>query len=194
MAVTSTMLPLGTKAPDFTLPDVVTGNDISLSDFDRKKGLLVMFICNHCPYVQHVRDQLARFGMDYQNSDLGIVAISPNDPTQHPEDSPEAMKLEASTYGYTFPYLFDEDQSAAVAYTAMCTPDFFLFDSNRELAYRGRFDETRPNMGVAATGADLRAATNAVLAGEPVTGEQSPSMGCSIKWKPGHTPAYFGAA
>lgn len=194
MAVTSTMLPLGTKAPDFTLPDVVTGNDVALADFGGKKGLLVMFICNHCPYVQHVRDQLARFGMDHQNSDLGIVAISSNDPRQHPDDSPEAMKREASTYGYTFPYLFDEDQSAAVAYTAMCTPDFFLFDSNRELAYRGRFDETRPNTGVAATGADLRAATNAVLAGEPVSVQQWPSMGCSIKWKPGNTPAYFGAA
>jgi peroxiredoxin len=194
MAATSTMLPLGTKAPDFALPDVITGAELSLGDFDARKGLLVMFICNHCPYVQHVRDELARFGMDYLSADLGIVAISPNDPDQYPEDGPEAMKKEAETYGYTFPYLFDADQSVAAAYTAMCTPDFFLFDSHRRLAYRGRFDETRPNMGTPATGADLRAAANAVLTGHPVSEDQWPSMGCSIKWKPGNTPAYVGAA
>jgi peroxiredoxin len=188
------MLPLGTKAPQFSLRDVVSGRDIALADFDGKHALLVMFICNHCPYVQHIRDELARFGMDYQNTDLGIVAISSNDPDQYPDDSPEAMRSEASKYGYSFPYLFDEDQLVAREYTAMCTPDFFLFDTNRELAYRGRFDESRPNMGTIATGAELRAATNAVLAGEPVPGEQFPSMGCSIKWKPGNTPAYFGAA
>lgn len=188
------MLPLGTKAPDFTLPDVVSDMEMSLSDFDIKKGLVVMFICNHCPYVQHVRDELARFGMNYLNTDLGMVAISSNDPEQYPEDGPEAMKKEAATYGYTFPYLFDADQSAAAAYTAMCTPDFFLFDANRALVYRGRFDETRPNMGVPATGADLRAAANAVLAGQPVSERQWPSVGCSIKWKPGNTPAYVGAA
>jgi peroxiredoxin len=188
------MLPLGTKAPPFALPDVVSGADVSLGDFEAKKGMLVMFICNHCPYVQHVRDELARFGMDYLNTDLGIVAISANDPDQYPEDGPEAMRKEAATYGYTFPYLFDADQGVAAAYTAMCTPDFFLFDSRRELVYRGRFDETRPNMGVPATGADLRAAANAVLAGQPVTLEQRPSMGCSIKWKPGNAPAYAGAA
>jgi len=194
MAANSTMLPLGTKAPDFALPDVVSGAEVSLGDFEAKKGMVVMFICNHCPYVQHVRDELARFGMDYLNTDLGIAAISANDPDQYPEDGPEAMKKEAATYGYTFPYLFDADQSVAAAYTAMCTPDFFLFDSRRELVYRGRFDETRPNMGVPATGADLRAAANAVLAGQPVTVEQWPSMGCSIKWKPGNAPAYAGAA
>jgi peroxiredoxin len=194
MAVTSTMLPLGTKAPDFTLPDVVSGRDVSLGDFDDSKGMLVMFICNHCPYVQHVRDELARFGTDYQDTGLGIVAISANDADQYPDDGPEAMRKEALRYGYTFPYLHDADQGAAAAYTAMCTPDFFLFDSNRELAYRGRFDESRPNSGIPVTGADLRAAVDAVLAGQPVDGGQWPSMGCSIKWKPGNTPAYFGAA
>jgi peroxiredoxin len=188
------MLPLGTKAPHFALPDVVSGAEVSLGDFEAKKGMVVMFICNHCPYVQHVRDELARFGMDYLSTDLGVVAISANDPDQYPEDGPEAMRKEAATYGYTFPYLFDADQGVAAAYTAMCTPDFFLFDSRRELVYRGRFDETRPNMGVPATGADLRAAANAVLAGQPVTLEQRPSMGCSIKWKPGNAPAYAGAA
>jgi len=188
------MLPLGTKAPDFTLRDVISERDVSLGDFDGSKGMLVMFICNHCPYVQHVRDELARFGMDYQDSDLGIVAISANDSDQYPDDGPDAMRKEAVRYGYTFPYLFDTDQSVAAAYTAMCTPDFFLFDSNRELAYRGRFDESRPNSGIAVTGADLRAAVNAVLSGQPASSEQWPSMGCSIKWKPGNTPAYVGAA
>jgi peroxiredoxin len=193
MAVTSTMLPLGTKAPDFTLLDTVSGETVSLSDYDGKKAVLVMFICNHCPYVQHVRSELARFGSDYAGSDLGIVAVSPNDPESYPDDSPEMMKREAETHGYTFPYLFDEDQTVAAAYTAMCTPDFFLFDEKRELVYRGRFDETRPNMGAKATGADLRAAVDAVLTGEPVSEEQWPSMGCSIKWKPGNVPSYFGA-
>ena len=188
------MLPLGTKAPDFTLRDVVSERDVSLGDFDGSKGMLVMFICNHCPYVQHVRDELARFGMDYQDSDLGIVAISANDAGQYPDDGPDAMRQEAVRYGYTFPYLFDADQNVAAAYTAMCTPDFFLFDSNRELAYRGRFDDSRPNSGIAVTGADLRAAVNAVLSGQPASSEQWPSMGCSIKWKPGNTPAYVGAA
>lgn len=194
MAVTSTMLPLGTKAPEFTLPDVVSGREVSMHDFDAKGALLVMFICNHCPYVQHVRGELARFGMDYQDTDLGMVAISANDADQYPADGPEAMRKEALRYGYTFPYLYDADQSAAAAYTAMCTPDFFLFDANRELVYRGRFDESRPNSGVPVTGADLRAAVDTVLAGHPVTDAQWPSMGCSIKWKPGNIPAYFGAA
>ena len=193
MAVSSTMLPLGTKAPEFALPDTVSGETVSLSDYYGKRGLLVMFICNHCPYVQHVRAELARFGRDYAGADLGMVAISANDPVSYPDDSPEMMKREAETYGYTFPYLYDQDQTVAAAYTAMCTPDFFLFDENRELVYRGRFDETRPNMGATATGGDLRAAVDAMLAGEPVSEEQWPSMGCSIKWKPGNTPAYFGA-
>jgi peroxiredoxin len=194
MAVTSTMLPLGTIAPEFTLPDVVSGREVSLSDFDGAPAMLVMFICNHCPYVQHVRAELARFGRDYQGRGLGIVAIAPNDTDVYPEDGPDAMRREAETHGYTFPYLFDESQRVAAAYTAMCTPDFFLFDAGRELVYRGRFDESRPNTGVPATGADLRVAVDAVLAGDPVNEEQWPSMGCSIKWKPGNTPAYFGAA
>ena len=194
MAATSTMLPLGTKAPDFTLPDVVSGREVSLGDFDGTRGLLVMFICNHCPYVQHVRDELARFGMDYQDDDLGIVAISANDADQYPDDGPDAMRKEALRNGYTFPYLFDADQTVASAYTAMCTPDFFLFDADRELVYRGRFDDSRPNSVTAVTGADLRAAVDAVLSGQPVSADQWPSMGCSIKWKPGNVPAYFGAA
>ena len=194
MAATSTMLSLGTRAPDFTLPDVVSGNQVSLSDFDGRRGLLVMFICNHCPYVQHIRAELANFGRDYRDRDLGIVAISANDASRYPDDDPAAMKVEAATHGYTFPYLFDDDQEVAAAYTAMCTPDFFLFDSNRELVYRGRFDESRPNSGVPVTGADLRLAADAVLAGDDVSEDQWPSMGCSIKWKPGNVPAYFGGA
>ena len=192
MAVTSTMLPLGTKAPDFSLSDTVTGDTVSLTDFDDKEAVLVMFICNHCPYVKHVRDELARLGADYSGTKLGIVAISANDPGQYPDDSPEAMKQEAITYGYTFPYLYDADQSVAAAYTAMCTPDFFLFDSNRELAYRGRLDDSRPDSGIPVTGRDLRAAIEAVLEGHEVSDQQMPSMGCSIKWKPGNAPDYFG--
>jgi peroxiredoxin len=194
MAVTSTMLPLGTAAPDFTLLDVVSGHKVSLDDFDSSPAMLVMFICNHCPYVQHVRSELARFGRDYQDRGLGIVAISSNDADGYPDDGPDAMRSEAEAQGYTFPYLFDEDQRVAAAYTAMCTPDFFLFDADRRLVYRGRLDESRPNNGVPLTGADLRAAADAVLAGNQVSEEQWPSMGCSIKWKPGTTPAYFGAA
>jgi peroxiredoxin len=191
MAVTSTMLALGTRAPDFTLTDAVSGETISLSEYSDKKGMLVMFICNHCPYVRHVRDELARLGRDYADGELGIVAISSNDVDAYPTDSPEAMKAEAEMFGYSFPYLFDEDQSIAAAYTAMCTPDFFLFDSDRELVYRGRLDESRPDSGIPVTGKDLRAAIDAVLAGRQPSSEQWPSMGCSIKWKPGNTPAYF---
>ena len=185
------MLALGTRAPDFSLPDTVSGGTISLSDYSDKQGMLVMFICNHCPYVKHVRDELARFGRDYRDADLGIVAISSNDVDAYPTDSPEAMKDEAATFGYTFPYLFDEDQTVAAAYTAMCTPDFFLFDKTRELVYRGRLDESRPDSGIPVTGKDLRAAVDAILAGEAPSDQQWPSMGCSIKWKPGNVPAYF---
>lgn len=185
------MLALGTSAPDFSLPDTVTGQTVSLSVYADKKAMLVMFICNHCPYVQHIREELARYGHDYRDANVGIVAISSNDHSAHPDDSPEAMKIEAQTYGYTFPYLIDEGQDVAASYTAMCTPDFFLFDSNRELVYRGRFDESRPGMGVPVTGTDLRAATDAVLADSEIAGDQWPSMGCSIKWKPGNTPAYL---
>lgn len=185
------MMSLGTKAPDFKLTDTVSGQPVSIGDFDDKPALLVMFICNHCPYVQHVREELARLGRDYQGSDLGIVAISSNDVEAYPTDSPEAMKTEAETYGYVFPYLYDDDQSVAASYAAMCTPDFFLFDDDRSLVYRGRLDGSRPNTDVPVTGEDLRAAIEANLAGEPVADEQHPSMGCSIKWKPGNAPAYF---
>jgi peroxiredoxin len=191
MAVQSKMMSLGTKAPDFELTDAVSGRTVSIGDFSGKSGLLVMFICNHCPYVQHVRDELARLGRDYQDSDLAIVAISSNDIEAYPSDSPEAMKTEAETYGYVFPYLFDESQSVAVSYAAMCTPDFFLFDDDRTLVYRGRLDGSRPGTDVPVTGENLRAAIEATLAGEPAPDEQHPSMGCSLKWKPGNAPAYF---
>ena len=193
MAVTSTMLSLGTEAPDFSLPDAVTGNTVSLGDFSNKDALLVMFICNHCPYVRHIRHGLAEFGTDYANSGLGIVAINANDIETHPGDSPEEMAKEAADVGYTFPYLFDETQGVAAAYTAMCTPDLFLFDGDRRLVYRGRFDDARPNTIGKVTGADLRGAVDAALAGEPVSEEQWPSMGCSIKWKSGNVPEYFSA-
>ncbi len=191
MATTSTMLALGTEAPDFSLPDTVSGDIVSLADYPDKKGLLVMFICNHCPYVKHVRQELARLGNDCSDSGLGIVAISSNDIDAYPADSPEAMKTEAETFGYSFPYLYDETQVVAAAYTAMCTPDFFLFDADNRLAYRGRLDESRPDSGIPVTGKELRAAVDAVLAGESVSDQQLPSMGCSIKWKSGSTPAYF---
>lgn len=186
------MLALSTQAPQFSLPDTVTGRTVSLSDYADKTGVLVMFICNHCPYVKHVRDELARMGKEYQDSGIGIVAISSNDPADYPEDSPEAMKAEAEQYGYVFPYLFDEDQTVAAAYTAMCTPDFFLFGPERTLVYRGRLDESRPNSGVPVTGQDLRAAMEAVLTGEDVSDEQYASMGCSIKWKEGVQPVHLG--
>jgi peroxiredoxin len=191
MAVSSTMLALGTQAPDFKLPDTVSGTRLSLTDVAGEHGALVMFICNHCPYVKHIREELARFGRDYADSGIGIVAISANDIESYPDDSPEMMKKEAETFGYAFPYLYDESQEVAAAYSAMCTPDFFLFDPDLRLAYRGRFDESRPDSGITVTGKDLRAAMDAVIAGQPVSDEQLPSMGCSIKWKTGQTPAYF---
>jgi peroxiredoxin len=192
MAATSTMLALGTEAPDFALPDVVSGEMVSLSDYSDKTGVLVMFICNHCPYVKHVRTELAQIGKDYADSGIGIVAISANDPGVSPGDSPELMKEEAQTQGYVFPYLFDESQEVAAAYTAMCTPDFFLFGPDRKLVYRGRMDESRPDSGIPVTGKELRAAMDAVIAGDTVSVEQYPSMGCSIKWSEGRQPAYFG--
>jgi peroxiredoxin len=191
MAAISTMLDLGTEAPDFSLPDSVSGEVVSLGDLSEMKALLVMFICNHCPYVKHIREELARFARDYADASVGIVAISSNDIEEYPSDSPVAMAEEAGTYGYTFPYLYDEDQSVAKSYTAMCTPDFFLFGPDRKLVYRGRFDESRPDSGVPVTGRDLRAAVDAVLAGDELSEDQHPSMGCSIKWKPGNAPAYF---
>ena len=188
MAVTSTMLPLGTQAPDFSLADVVSGRTVTLHDFDDAKALLVMFICRHCPYVAHVRPGIAALAREHVGSELGIVAISANDPATYPEDAPEGLAAEAVEAGYTFPYLFDETQEVAKAYTAACTPDFFLFDHDRQLVYRGQFDPSRPANDVPVTGADLRAAIDAVLAGRAVLQEQRPSVGCSIKWRPGNEP------
>ncbi len=190
MAATSTMLELGTEAPDFALPDVTTGWTVRRSDFDGRKGLLVMFICRHCPYVAHVRDGLARLGRDYAGKDIAIVAIGANDPATYPEDAPESLAEEARTAGYPFPYLFDETQEVARAYTAACTPDFFLFDRDRRLVYRGQFDASRPGSGVPVTGEDLRAAIDSLLSDRPVTEDQRPSVGCSIKWRPGNEPSY----
>lgn len=194
MALTaSTMLPLGTQAPDFLLPDVVSRESISLSTFAGKKALLVMFICQHCPFVKHIKAELAKLGQDYLNSDLGIVAISANDAQNYPNDAPESLRAMATELSFQFPLCFDESQKTAKAYTAACTPDFFLFNAHRQLVYRGQFDESRPSNGKPVTGADLRAAIETVLAGKPVEGEQKPSIGCNIKWKPGNEPSYFGA-
>jgi peroxiredoxin len=190
MAVPSTMLALGTKAPEFELPDVTTGRIVSLSDFSDRKALLVMFICRHCPYVRHVREELARLGRDFADSELAIVAISSNDIVEYPEDRPESLAEEAREAGYVFPYLFDQSQEVAKAYTAACTPDFFLFDADRALVYRGQLDDSRPSNGLPVTGKDLRAAIDAVLAGTPVSEDQRASIGCSIKWHAGNEPAY----
>ena len=189
MAVNSTMLALGTPAPHFSLPEPATGKNVSLGDF-AQPALLVMFICNHCPYVKHVRSGLVQLRADYSSSDLGMVAISANDPGTHPDDAPEKLAEEARLHGYQFPYLFDGPQDTAQAYTAACTPDFFLFGPERRLVYRGRLDSSRPESGIPVTGEDLRRAIDAVLAGRPVASEQYPSMGCSIKWRPGNEPAY----
>jgi len=190
VAIPSTMLALGTKAPDFELPDVVTGTTVSIRDFDAKRALLVMFICRHCPYVKHVRGELARLGRDFADSELAIVAISANDPDEYPEDAPEGLAEDAREAGYAFPYLFDETQEVAKAYTAACTPDLFLFDTDRALAYRGQLDDSRPSNGLPVTGEDIRAAIDAVLSGGPVSQDQRASIGCGIKWRPGNEPAY----
>lgn len=193
MALTpSTMLPLGTLAPDFSLPDVVSERPVSLGDFRMSPALLVMFLCNHCPYVKHVRDPLAALVKEYQAKGLAAVGISSNDVSRYPEDSPAKMREEARVGRYTFPYLYDETQSIAKAYRAACTPDFFLFDASRRLVYRGQMDSSRPGSSVPVTGVDLRAALDAVFAGKKVAEVQKPSMGCNIKWKPGQEPEYFG--
>jgi len=185
----STMLPLGSDAPDFSLINV-DGTTVSLADFDGKP-LLVMFLCNHCPYVKHLRSAIAAFGKEYQPKGLAIVGISSNDAEAYPQDGPELMKAEAQDAGYTFPYLFDGTQSVAKAYRAACTPDFFLFDKSQKLIYRGQFDDSRPKSDLPITGADLKLAVDAVLDGGPVTAQQLPSIGCNIKWKPGNEPDYF---
>ncbi|HEY9817675.1 MAG TPA: thioredoxin family protein [Candidatus Obscuribacterales bacterium] len=184
----STMLDLGTLAPDFQLPDVVTGETVSLSTFAGKSGLLVMFICRHCPFVKHVQQQLAAIGHDYLPKGLGIVAISANDAVNYPDDAPESLKAMVSEVGFAFPLCFDETQATAKAYTAACTPDFFLFDGDRALVYRGQLDDSRPGNDQPVDGHSLRAAIEAVLAGQPVDADQRPSIGCNIKWKPGTAP------
>lgn len=185
----STMLPLGTEAPDFSLPGG-DGDMVSLADFAGAPALLVMFICNHCPYVKHVASELAKLGTEYQEQGVAVVAICSNDVSTHPDDSPEKMAEEARIQGYTFAYLYDEAQTVAKAYRAACTPDFFVFDESRQLVYRGQLDGSRPDSGVPVTGADLREALDGLLAGRPILEEQEPSVGCNIKWKAGHEPDY----
>ena len=177
------MVALGTAAPDFALPDVTTGRTVRLADFAGSKALLVMFICRHCPFVVHVQNELAKLGRDYAKRGIGIVAISSNDAVSHPDDAPKSLAEQARQVGFTFPYLYDEQQNVARQYDAACTPDFFLFDAKKELVYRGQLDDSRPNNGTPVTGRDLRAAIDAVLTGGQVTEEQIPSLGCNIKWK-----------
>jgi peroxiredoxin len=184
------MLPLGTTAPDFKLPDT-NGKTVALADFKDQPALLVLFICNHCPYVKHIRAGLAQLARDYLPRGVAIVGINSNDVANYPDDSPARMKEEIKAAGYLFPYLYDESQAAAKAYRAACTPDIYLFDKNRKLVYRGQFDDSRPGTGVPVTGKDLRAALDAVLAGKPVSPNQKASMGCNIKWKAGNEPDYF---
>lgn len=182
-ATPSRMVPLGTPAPDFTLPDPRAGRTVSLADVRGEKGTVVMFICNHCPFVQLVADELARLGRDYADRGIGFVAISANDAVTHPDDAPEKMAAEAKARGYDFPYLFDETQEVARAYAAECTPDFFAYGPDGALAYRGQLDDARPGNGIEVDGADLRAALDALVAGTPVSGDQKPAMGCNIKWR-----------
>jgi peroxiredoxin len=189
MALTpSTMAPLGTPAADFRLPDT-DGKAVSLADLADAPALLVAFICNHCPYVKHVREAFARLASEYQGKGVAVVGINSNDPVSHPGDSPEKMREEKAAAGYTFPYLFDSTQEVAKAYRAACTPDFFVFGRGRRLAYRGQMDASRPGNGRPNDGADLRAALDAVLAGREPSPEQEPSVGCNIKWRPGNEPA-----
>lgn len=187
----STMLDLGTPAPDFQLPEVISGQMISLATFADKKALLVMFICRHCPFVKHVQQELARIGVDYQDTDLGIVAISSNDAGSYPDDAPASLKAMAEELGFTFPFCYDESQEVAKAYAAACTPDFFLFDEDRELVYRGQLDDSRPGNELPVTGIDLRRAVDAALRGEPIDWQQKPSIGCNIKWQAGNEPEYY---
>jgi len=195
MALTpSTMLALGTPAPDFSLPEVRTGKDISLKSFEEKKPLLVMFICRHCPYVVHVQEELSKIGRDYFPDKIGIVAVSANDAEKYPDDAPSKLKQMAEALGFAFPYCHDASQETAKAYKAACTPDFFLFDGSRKLVYRGQLDDSRPGNGKPVTGRDLRQAIDSVLSGRPAAGDQTPSLGCNIKWKQGLEPAYFPGA
>ena len=187
----STMLPLGTLAVDFKLPDVDSGKVYSLKDFAGKKALLVMFMCQHCPYIKHIKQELTKLGKDYAAKDIGIVGISSNDADNYPDDSPKELAKFAKAEGFVFPLLHDESQDVAKAYTAACTPDLFLFNNERKLVYRGQLDDSRPNSGKPVTGKDLRAAIDAVLSDRPVSADQRPATGCNIKWKPGNEPDYF---
>lgn len=192
MALTpSTMLELGTPAPDFRLPNI-EGKLVSLEDFAEAPALLVAFICNHCPFVKHIQHGFAALAKEYQAKGVAVVAISSNDIISHPDDSPAQMAKESKAAGYTFPYLYDETQEVAKSYRAACTPDFYLFDRHQRLVYRGQMDSSRPSNGIPVTGHDLRAALDSVLEGHPVAGEQRPSIGCNIKWKKGLEPAYYG--
>jgi peroxiredoxin len=190
VATPSVMLELGTPAPDFELPDVVSGNPISLRTFSGKPGLLVMFVSRHCPFVQHIKQELARIGRDYAGK-VGIVAICSNDVVNYPDDAPGKLKEMAAETGFDFPLCHDETQKIAQSFSAACTPDFFLFDRERKLAYRGQLDDSRPGNGKPITGRDLRAALDAVVAGHPVNEDQKPSIGCNIKWRAGNEPPYF---
>ncbi|MCH8274422.1 MAG: thioredoxin family protein [Armatimonadetes bacterium] len=188
-ATPSTMIALGTEAPDFSLPNV-DGTTVSRDDFKEAKALLVIFVCNHCPFVVHVKDEIGRVARDYAGRGVALVAINANDVDEYPQDSPDNMRMKAEEWGWTFPYLYDESQDVAKAYRAACTPDFFLFDAERRLAYRGQLDDSRPGNAQPVNGADLRRALDAVLAGEKPGEEQKASVGCNIKWKPGSTPEY----
>jgi peroxiredoxin len=193
-ATASTMLELGTKAPEFALPNVVSGKAVSLASFEGQRALLVMFICHHCPFVKHIKSELAQLGRDYAAKGVGIVAVSSNDPSVSADDSPEGLRRMATEWGFNFPVCYDEMQAVAKSYAAACTPDFYLFDRDRRLVYRGQLDDSRPSNGRSVTGADLRAAVDAVLAGRPVNQDQRPSLGCNIKWKAGNEPAYYAQA
>jgi len=186
----STMLALGTKAPDFQLPDVISGEMISLETFKIKKALLVMFICRHCPFIKHIQQHLAQLGQDYLETNLGIVAISANDAEKYPDDAPDRLKEMAQDLDFTFPFCFDQSQAIAKAYSAACTPDFFLFDAQRHLVYRGQLDDSRPSNHIPVTGIDLRQAIASVLGDQPINPDQKPSIGCNIKWKPGNEPNF----
>lgn len=189
----STMLPLGTEAPPFSLEEPATGRTVSREDFAGAPAFLVVFLSNHCPFVKHIADQLAAFGLEYQARGLAMVGVNANDAENYPDDHPDRMKEEVARRGYTFPYLMDETQEVATAYQAACTPDFFLFDGQGRLAYRGQFDPSRPSTDIPVTGCDLRAACDAVLAGRAAPREQISSIGCNIKWKAGNNPPWFGA-
>ena len=186
----SIILQLGTKAPNFELTNVVTGDTVSINDFADKKALLIVFLCAHCPFVLHVKDEIAKIAKEYSAKSLGIAAISSNDINTHPQDGPEGLRMLAENAGYDFPVLYDETQEVAKVYTAVCTPDFFLFDSERSLVYRGQLDDSRPGNNLPLTGKDLRAAIEAVLSDQNVSQDQKPSTGCGIKWKPGNEPNY----